>query len=60
MTIILDNYPPSTLQGVELGGRKNPRMIVGENPKNLFGPFLTSKGYFDFWGLFEITSENAP
>ena len=31
VTIILDNYPPSTLQGVGLGGRKNPRMIVGEN-----------------------------
>ena len=27
MTIILDNYPPSTLQGVGLGGRKNPRII---------------------------------
>ena len=25
MTIILDNYPPSKLQGVGLGGRKNPR-----------------------------------
>ena len=31
MTIILDNNPPSTLQGVGLGGRKNPRIIVGEN-----------------------------
>ena len=31
VTIILDNYPPSTLQGVGLGGRKNPRIIVGEN-----------------------------
>ena len=31
MTIILDNFPPSTLQGVGLGGRKNPRIIVGEN-----------------------------
>ena len=31
MTIILDNCPPSTLQGVGLGGRKNPRIIVGEN-----------------------------
>ena len=31
MTIILYNYPPSTLQGVGLGGRKNPRIIVGEN-----------------------------
>ena len=31
MTIILDNYPPSTLQGVGLGDRKNPRIIVGEN-----------------------------
>ena len=29
VTIILDNYPPSTLQGVGLGGRKNPRIIVG-------------------------------
>ena len=31
VTIILDNYPPSNLQGVGLGGRKNPRIIVGEN-----------------------------
>ena len=31
VTIILDNYPPSTLQRVGLGGRKNPRIIVGEN-----------------------------
>ena len=31
VTIILDNYPPSTLQGVGLGGRKNARIIVGEN-----------------------------
>ena len=31
VTIILDNYPPSTLQGVGLGGRKNPRFIVGEH-----------------------------
>ena len=31
MTIILDNCPPSTLQGVGLGGRKNPRIIVGES-----------------------------
>ena len=31
VTIILDNFPPSTLQGVGLGGRKNPRIIVGEN-----------------------------
>ena len=31
VTIILDNYPASTLQGVGLGGRKNPRIIVGEN-----------------------------
>ena len=31
VTIILDNYPPSTLQGVGLGCRKNPRVIVGEN-----------------------------
>ena len=30
MTIILDNYSPSILQGVGLGGRKNPRVIVGE------------------------------
>ena len=29
--MILDNYPPSTLQGVGLGGRKNPRVIVGEH-----------------------------
>ena len=31
VTIVLDNYPPSTLQGVGVGGRKNPRIIVGEN-----------------------------
>ena len=31
VTIILDNYPPSTLQGVGLGGRENPRIIVREN-----------------------------
>ena len=31
VTIILGNYPPSTLQGVGLGGGKNPRIIVGEN-----------------------------
>ena len=31
VTIILDNFPPSTLQGVGLGGRKNPRIIVGES-----------------------------
>ena len=31
VTIILDNYPPSTLEGVGLGGRKNPRIIVAEN-----------------------------
>ena len=31
VTIILDNYPPSTLQGVGIGGRKNSRIIVGEN-----------------------------
>ena len=31
VTIILDNYPPSTLQGVGSGGRENPRIIVGEN-----------------------------
>ena len=30
LTIILGNYPPCTLQGVGLGGRKNPRIIVGE------------------------------
>ena len=35
MTIILDNYPPSTLWVVGLGGRKNPRIIVGENLKNI-------------------------
>ena len=27
----LDNNPPSTLQGVGPGGRKNPRIIVREN-----------------------------
>ena len=31
VTITLDNDPPSTLQGVGLEGRKNPRIIVGEN-----------------------------
>ena len=31
VTITLGNYPPSTLQGVGLGDRKNPRSIVGEN-----------------------------
>ena len=31
MTKVLDNYPPSTLHGVGLWGRKNPRIIVGEN-----------------------------
>ena len=31
VTIILDNHPPSTVQGVGLGGRKNPRVVVGEN-----------------------------
>ena len=31
VTIILDNYPPSTLQGVGSGGGKNPRVTVGEN-----------------------------
>ena len=31
VTIILDNYPPSTLQGVGLGCRKNAKIIVGEN-----------------------------
>ena len=30
-TITLGNYPPSTLQGVGLGDRKNPRIIVAEN-----------------------------
>ena len=31
MIIILDNFPPFALQGVRLGGHKNPRIIVGEN-----------------------------
>ena len=31
VTIILDNYLLFTLQGVGLGGCKNPRIIVGEN-----------------------------
>ena len=31
VTIILDNYPPSTLQGIGLGGRRNPRIVVGVN-----------------------------
>ena len=31
VTIILDNYPPSTLQRVGLGGRKDARILVGEN-----------------------------
>ena len=37
VTIILDNYPPSTLQRVGLGCCKNPRIIVGENSCH-FGP----------------------
>ena len=37
VTIILDNYPPSTLQGVGLGGRENPRVIVGETSCCHFG-----------------------
>ena len=40
MTIILDNYPPSTLQGVGLGGRKNPRIIVGENYCHFGGSYI--------------------
>ena len=43
MTIILDNFPPSTLQGVGLGGRKNPRIIVGENYCH-FGASYSSVG----------------
>ena len=35
------------------------RIADFENPKSLFGLYLTSKGYFQFSGLFEITSENA-
>ena len=31
VTIHLDNYLPSTLQGIGPGGRKNQRIIVGEN-----------------------------
>ena len=46
MTIILDNYnyPPSTLQGLGLGGRKNPRIIVGENSCH-FGASYSLKGH---------------
>ena len=39
MTIILDNYPPSTLQGVGLGCRKNPRVIVVENYCHFGAPY---------------------
>ena len=40
VTIILDNYPPSTLQGVRLGGRRiqellSQRVIVISAPLNL-------------------------
>ena len=34
MTIILDNYPPHTHQGVGLGGRKNPRIITRSRPQS--------------------------
>ena len=37
VTIILDNYPPSTFQEVGLGGRKNPRIIVGEDSCHFSG-----------------------
>ena len=49
VTLILDNYPPSTLQGVGLGGRKNPRVIVraGFRQNGFFADF-----YFWAAGLF--------
>ena len=34
-------------------------IVDSQFPENLFGLFLTSKGHFNFFGLFEITSENA-
>ena len=40
VTIILDNYPPSTLQGVEVGGHKNPKIIVGENSCHFGASYL--------------------
>ena len=49
MTIILNNYPPSTLQGVGLGGRKNPRIIVGENYCH-FGASYRSSFLLIFFG----------
>ena len=44
VTILLDNYPPSTLQGVGLGGRKNPRIIVGENYCHFGASYLRVAG----------------
>ena len=42
MTIILDNYPPSTLQGVGLGCRRNARIIVGENYCHFGASYLSA------------------
>ena len=46
MTIILGNCPPSTLQGVGLGGHKNPRIIVGENSCHFGASY--------FWGRHSV------
>ena len=43
VTIILDNCPPSTLQGLGLGCRKNPRIIVGENYCHFGASYRTAK-----------------
>ena len=51
MTIILDNDPPSTLQGVGLGGGKNLRIIIGENisalASTLSAPRVAATSYCD-------------
>ena len=44
MTIILEDYPPSTLQGVGPGCRKNPRIIVGENYCHFGAPYIRETG----------------
>ena len=47
VTIILDNCPPSTFQGVGLGGRKNPRIIVGENYCHFGASYARLKSFQD-------------
>ena len=59
MTIILDNYSPSTLQGVRLGGRKSPRIIVGENSCH-FGASLKNLRGINFVKLRNIFSSIDP